>query len=248
MRYLLLSSRSNPKIKFLESLRKSRDRKKTGLFLVEGERELERAGKLKSVFFHETTPFIDELFNKGTECLQISKALLEKISMRGEMIGIGVQEKKKLSSLKGSFFIALVGVEKPGNIGAILRSCDGAGVDGVLLVDPLVDHYHPNAIRASLAASLSLNIVACSSEEAFAFIKDREITLVTTSPDAKKDYTKTEMKFPLLIAMGQEDRGLPVEWIKGEKVSIPMKGICDSLNVSVSAGIILYEVLRQNEH
>ncbi|MCH9618904.1 MAG: 23S rRNA (guanosine-2'-O-)-methyltransferase RlmB [Chlamydiia bacterium] len=244
----MLSSRSNPKIKFLESLRKSRDRRKTGLYIVEGERELERAGELKSIFYHQATSFVEKLSHQGVECIQISKSLLEKISMRGEIVGIGIQEKKKLSSLKGSFFIALVGVEKPGNIGAILRSCDGAGVDGVLLVDPLVDHYHPNAIRASLAASLSLNIVTCSTKEAFSFIDERKITLVTTSPDAKKDYTKTEMKFPLLIAMGQEDRGLPEKWIKGEKVSIPMKGICDSLNVSVSAGIILYEVLRQNEH
>lgn len=248
MRCLLLSSRSNAKIKFLESLRKSKTRRETGLFLVEGERELKRAGKLQSVFFHENTPFIDQLFSMGTECIQVSKALLEKISIRSEIVGVGVQEKKKIEHLKGSFFIALVGVEKPGNIGAILRTCDGVGVDGVLLVDPLVDHYHPNAIRGSLAASLSLNVVTCTTEEAFAFIKERNITLVTTSPDAQKCYSKTEMKFPVLVAMGQEDKGLPKNWLKGKKVSIPMKGICDSLNVSVSAGIILYEVLRQNEH
>ena len=148
--------------------------------------------------------------------------------------------------MKGKFFVALVGLEKPGNVGAILRTCDGCGVDGVLLVDSLSDHYHPNAIRSSLGASFSLNIVTCSSKEAFDFMKEKKLELIVTSPDAEKSYAKVNLSGPVVIALGQEDKGLPELWMSGTKVSIPMKGMCDSLNVSVAAGIILYEVLRQN--
>lgn len=247
MRRCLLTSRSNPKIKFLESLRKSRERKKTNLFLVEGQREIERAKNIHSIFYHEETSLVKGLLKQGAENIKVSKALLEKISLRGDVVAIGKMEKRELSSLKGSFFVALVGVEKPGNIGAILRTCDGAGVDGVLLVDPLVDHYHPNAIRASLAASLTLPIVTCTTKEAFNFLEENNISLFVTSPDGEGEYTKTSMKYPLIVAMGQEDKGLPEKWMRGTKVFLPMKGICDSLNVSVATGIILYEVVRQNE-
>ncbi len=242
----MLTSRSNPKIKYLESLRESKERKSSNLFLVEGEREILRAGKILTLFYHETNPFIETLGKTGSELIQVSKELLGRISLRGEIIAIGKQEKKFLSSLQGKFFVALVGLEKPGNVGAILRTCDGCGVDGVLLIDSLSDHYHPNAIRASLGASFSLDIVTCSSKEAFDFIKERKLQLIVTSPDAEKSYEKIHLSGPVVIALGQEDKGLPVSWMKGTKVSIPMKGICDSLNVSVAAGIILYEVLRQN--
>ncbi|MCH9811850.1 RNA methyltransferase [bacterium] len=244
----MITSRSNPKIKFLESLRKSRERKKSNLFLVEGEREIERAGKLESLFYAEASPLVDDQEQKGVECIQITPYLLEKISLRSEPVGIGKMQKKSLDSLKGSFFVALVGVEKPGNVGAILRTCDGVGVDGVLLVDPLVDHYHPNTIRSSLAASLTLPVVLCSTDEAFAFLEERKISLFVTSPAAKTSYGDIKMEEPLMIAMGQEDKGLPDHWMKGTKISLPMKGICDSLNVSVATGIVLYEVLRQNGH
>lgn len=242
----MLTSRSNPKIKFLESLRNSKHRKALNLFLVEGEREISRAGKIETLVYHEENSFIQTLGRGGVELIQVSKDLLEKLSIRGEIIAIGKQQKKTLSLLKGSFFVALVGVEKPGNIGAILRTCDGCGVDGVLLVDSLSDHYHPNAIRASLGASFSLDIVTCSSKQAFDFIEERGLELIITSPDAEKSYAEVDFSPSRIVAFGQEDTGLPEFWIKGTKVSIPMKGACDSLNVSVAAGIVLYELLRQN--
>lgn len=243
----MLTSRSNPKLKFVEALRKNRERKKQGLYVVEGEREIARAKDIVTVYYFEKTDLIINCEKNGVELVQISKKLLEKISLRGEPVGVGKIHKKPLSEIKGKFFVALVGVEKPGNIGAILRSCDGAGVDGVLIVDPVVDHYHPNAIRASLGASFSLDIVCCSTQEAFDFIKSSGVKLVTTSPDAKKSYSQVDLTGPTMIVFGQEDEGLPQTWMKGEEVYIPMKGICDSLNVSVSVGILLYEAVRQNE-
>lgn len=243
----MLTSRSNSKIKYIESLRKGKERKKENCFLIEGEREVSRAGKLKTIVYHEKTSFIETYEKQGVELIHVSKALLEKISLRGEILAIAKRVDKSLSSLKGKFFVALVGIEKPGNIGAILRTCDGAGVDGVLIVDPLVDHLHPNAIRTSLGASFSLDIVTCTTKEAFSFIKKEGLTLYTTSPAAEKSASTVSYNFPLLIAFGQEDKGLPNQWLQGVKISIPMKGVCDSLNVSVSAGIVLYEVLQQNE-
>ncbi len=242
----MLTSRTNAQIKAVEALRNNKDRKKTGLFLVEGEREISRAGKMEKIFYHEMTPFIKTLEKAGAELVLVSSSLLEKISLRNEIVGVAKMKKKSLSDLKGTFFIALVGIEKPGNIGAILRTCDGAGVDGVLLVDALSDHYHPNAIRASLGASFTLDIVTCSSAEAFDFIEKRKISLVITSPDAKQCYSEEKLTFPALAAFGQEDKGLPEHWMKGTKISIPMEGICDSLNVSVAAGIVIYEMRRQN--
>lgn len=244
----MLTSRSNEQIKFLESLRKSKERKKHGLYLVEGEREILRAKSLESIFYAEESPVTKALGDKGVELIQVSSELLERISLRGEIMAIGKMKKMHLSQLSGEFFVALVGVEKPGNIGAILRTCDGCGVNGVLLVDPLVDHYHPNAIRASLGASFNLDIVTCTSKEAFEFIQEERLQLVTTSPDARENYMDANLEYPVIIALGQEDKGLPNEWMKGEKVYIPMEGICDSLNVSVAAGVVLYEVLRQNEY
>ncbi len=243
----MITSRSNPKIKFLESLRESKHRKREGLFLVEGEREISRAGKIKSLYFYQKTDFIEKLEKDGVELVLLSQELLERISIRKEMIAIKEREDKPLSSLKGKFFVALVGIEKPGNIGAILRTCDGCGVDGVLLVDPLADHFHPNAIRASLGACFSLDIVTCSSLEALSFAKKQGALVLAASPDAKETIFSAKVKYPVLLAFGAEDKGLPESWMQGAKVSIPMKGICDSLNVSVSAGILLYEVLRQNE-
>lgn len=246
-RHLLLTSRSNPKIKFIEGLRNSKERKATELFLVEGEREISRAKGIVTVVYHEKSPLIEEIEKKGGELIHVSKGLLEKMTLRGEVLAVGRQEKKGLSSLKGSFFVALVGIEKAGNIGAILRTCDGCGVDGVLLVDSLSDHYHPHAIRASLGASFSLNIVSCSTKEAFAFIDEKNLELIVTSPEAKDNYCTRSLQGKVMIAFGQEDKGLNNDWMKGAKVFIPMKGVCDSLNVSVAAGIVLYERLRQDE-
>ncbi len=243
----MITSRSNPKIKFLESLRKSKNRKDTGLFLVEGEREISRAGEIKSVFFSKMSPFIEKLEKMGTELIFLSEELLEKISIRKEIVAIKKREDKDLFSLTGNFFVALVGIEKPGNIGAILRTCDGCGVDGVLLVDPLVDHFHPNAIRASLGACFSLPIVTCSSKDALDFFQKKKIPIFSAAPDAEETVFHANLKLPLAFAFGSEDKGLPVIWMNGKKLSIPMNGICDSLNVSVSAGVILYEAKRQND-
>ena len=245
-RCLLLISRSNSKIKFLESLRTSKGRKQSHCFLVEGSREVERAHHIEMVYFHDKTSLVCKLEKSGVALVHISKRLLEKVSIRGDIVAVCRQDEPSLNSLSGNFFLGLVGIEKPGNLGAILRTCDGAGVKGVLLIDSLVDQFHPNVVRTSLGAVFSLDIVRCSSDDAFAFIRKNKIETYVTTPIAKERYSDIEMGFPLMVVMGQEDKGLPEKWMNGRQVSIPMKGICDSLNVSVSTGIVLYEVLRKH--
>lgn len=243
----MITSKANARVKYIKSLRKNTARKKADEYLIEGEREISRAKVISEVYYYEKSVLIQKLVQKGVSCTQVSKDVLQAISVREEAVAIAKKQEKTVKDLKGKFYIALESVEKPGNLGAILRSCDGAGVDGVLLVDSLVDQFHPNVIRASLGAFFSLDIVSCSKKEAFAFIAENKIKLVVSSPDATKAYTEKDLNFPLMIAMGSEDKGLSDSWFEYETVKIPMRGICDSLNVSVATAVIMYEALRQNE-
>ena len=153
-------------------------------------------------------------------------------------------------SSKGSLFVIVECIEKPGNLGAILRTCDGAGIDGVIICDGKTDIYNPNVIRASLGTIFSIKIVVSSNEEALKFLKTKNIKVCATLPLAKKVYTKEDLVNPLAIVVGSEQNGLTDFWVKHAdlKVKIPMRGQADSLNVSASTAILLYEIIRQKSN
>ena len=248
----LLTSPQNPKIKDLLNLEtKSRERRARGLFVVEGRREYERARaagwQTETLFVREGEPEADQAD------FLVNERLYEKIACRGGTEGIvavmRVQE-RRLADLPLSdspLVLVLERVEKPGNLGAVLRSADAAGVDAVLVCDPLTDLYNPNLIRASLGALFSVPTVACCSQEAFDWLSAHDVAILTAQLQDSKLYYDTDMVRPTAIVFGAEDTGLSPFWREraDAHIRIPMAGAMDSLNVSVSAAILAYEAVRQ---
>ena len=145
--------------------------------------------------------------------------------------------------------VVLESVEKPGNLGAILRSADAAGADAVVVCDPLTDLFNPNVVRASTGAVFSVPMVACTSEECIRFLQERGISILTAQLQDSELYYDTDMRRPIAIVMGTEATGLTDQWrqVATAHIRIPMLGVADSLNVSVSAAILLYEAVRQRQ-
>ena len=250
----LLTSGQNPKIKDLLLLEtKSRERKARGLFVVEGRREYERARaagwQAETVFVREGEPEAE------AADFVVSDRIYEKIACRGGTEGIVAvmrAKERRLADLTPSaapLILVLERVEKPGNLGAVLRTADAAGVDAVLVCDPLTDLYNPNLIRASLGAVFSVPTVACSSEEAFAWLSAHGIAILTAQLQDSRLYYDTDMVRPTAIVFGAEDTGLSDFWREraDAHIRIPMAGAMDSLNVSVSAAVLAFEAVRQRK-
>lgn len=251
---------SNPKIKDLVKLQtKKRERDKKGLIVVEGRKEIELARqngvKIKELFH------CPEWDNQGSSVekrdfpiFQVSKQVFAKASYREKPDGFlaiaTYPHTLKLSKAKLSskpLLVILEGLEKPGNLGAVLRTADAAGVDAVIVDRERTDIYNPNVIRASLGSVFSNQIVVASRGEILPWLQEKRIQTVAAVVEAEKNYTQANLKKGTALIMGEENRGLSREWREQaeEKVAIPMRGQVNSLNVSVSAAIMIYEVLRQ---
>lgn len=256
---MLLASVQNPKIKELLSLQeKSRERREKGLFVVEGQRELSHC--LEAGFEVDTLFVCPEIAGgfrvpQGTKVFEVTPQIYGRIACRGTTEGVVAEVKARqpgLSDLvlgEAPLIVVLEGVEKPGNLGAVLRSADAAGADAVIVCDPLTDLYNPNLIRASVGAVFTVPVVACPSEEAIAFLKGRGIKIHTAQLQDSSLYYDTPMTGPVAIVMGTEATGLTQVWreVADSHIRIPMLGRLDSLNVSVSAAVLLFEAVRQRE-
>ncbi len=259
-----ITSAQNPKIKRLLQLQqKSSERRKAGLFVVEGIREVERCvekGYEIDTIFYLNKPMAENISeiiekNKGIKLFEVSPTIYEKIAYRGSTEGVIAEVKTKDKTLKdlnlseNPLVVVLESVEKPGNLGAILRSADAAGADALIVCDPLTDLYNPNLIRNSTGAIFSVPCIACTSEECIKFLKENNIQILTAQLQDSELYYDTDMKRGTAIVMGTEATGLTDIWRKAADahIRIPMLGITDSLNVSVSAAILLYEAVRQRE-
>ncbi len=259
-----ITSAQNPKIKRLLQLQqKSSERRKAGLFVVEGIREVERClekgYEIDTIFYlnKDLSENVSEIIekNKGIKLFEVSPTIYEKIAYRGSTEGIIAEVKTKDKTLndlnlsENPLVVVLESVEKPGNLGAILRSADAAGADALIVCDPLTDLYNPNLIRNSTGAIFSVPCVACTSEECIKFLKENNIQILTAQLQDSELYYDTDMKRGTAIVMGTEATGLTDIWRKAADahIRIPMLGITDSLNVSVSAAILLYEAVRQRE-
>lgn len=250
-----ISSAQNPKVKRLLALQeKSSLRRETGLFVVEGRREIERC--VASGFTVDTLFVCPEIvgdFAAAGKVFTLSRGVYEKVAYRGGTEGVMAEVKARHLSLENlqlpenPLVVVMESVEKPGNLGAVLRTADAAGADAVLVCDPLTDLYNPNLIRASLGAVFSLPVVCCTTPQAIAFLKEKGIRILTAQLQDSKPYYGTEMTAGTALVMGSEALGLGDAWRKAADahILIPMNGIVDSLNVSVSAAILLYEAVRQ---
>lgn len=257
----LLTSAQNPRIKELVALgEKSSQRRKSGLFVVEGVRECTAASK--AGFKFDTLFYVPELADAdlvlslgAREVFQVSEELYSRIAYRGTTEGIiatADYKERKPEDFRLSpnpLVIVLESVEKPGNLGAVLRTADAARADAVLICDPLTDLYNPNIIRSSLGGIFTSNVAACSSEHAYEWLRKKGIRIFTTELQASNWYHLSDMKGPMAIVLGTESDGLKPYWREraDERIKIPMRGELDSLNVSVSAAIICFEALRQRD-
>ncbi len=260
MHYELITSAQNPKVKLLQALQqKSQERRSRGLFVVEGRREVERClqqGYEIDTFFCCPEIYGSEWTAKGGErVFLLSPAIYNKVAYRGGTEGVMAEVKSRRLALndlqlpENPLLVVLESVEKPGNLGAILRSADAAGVDAVIVCDPLTDLYNPNLIRSSTGAFFSVPCVACTSADCISYLKERGIQILTAQLQDSRLYYDVDMRRPTAIVMGTEATGLTDQWRRAADahIRIPMLGCTDSLNVSVSAAILMYEAVRQRQ-
>jgi len=257
----LLSSIKNKKIKELIILQeRSKERRDKGLFIVEGVRELEAC--IKFGYDIDTLLFLPDKFPeeriKNIRCAHaysLTNDIYSKVAYRGGTEGvIAIVREKRLvlpdiNLSENPLIIVLESVEKPGNLGAVLRTADAAKVDAVIVCDPLTDLFNPNVIRSSLGGIFTNKVISCSSEECYEWLKNNNINILTAELQAAVWYHKTNMTIPTAIVMGSESDGLTQFWREraDARIKIPMNGTIDSLNVSVSTAIICFEALRQRD-
>ncbi len=262
----IITSTSNPRVKQIIKLRKRSYRDRVGLMIIEGCTELERAIKNS----HQLTElfFCPELFTGEFEqkilsqCQQNDISLIEcpapvfqKISYRERpngLLALAPQIQTSLDQLpvkEKMLIVVAEAIEKPGNLGTILRSADASGADAVIICDRCTDINNPNVIRASIGTIFTIPVIETESLEAITWLKDNNIQILAATPQATQLHTNTDMSGSIAIAVGAEKPGLSDTWFNAAdlKVKIPMLGQADSLNVAASTTILLYEALRQRQ-
>jgi TrmH family RNA methyltransferase len=254
-----ITSLQNTRVKYIVKLRDDkRQRQRDGLMLVEGFDEISlavSAGHIPQTLLTAPDIASRQIERISTEIITVNRAVFEKISYRENpdgWLGVFPIPKTSLEDLKLSevpLVIIAESVEKPGNLGAILRTADAAGVDAVLVCDPRVDLWNPNVVRASRGTVFTVSTVEAENSSALAWLRARKMRVVAATPSADKLYTDVNLREPVVIAVGTEDEGLTEFWLANAdvKVKIPMLGKVNSLNVSIAAALIVYEVVRQRK-
>lgn len=263
-----ITSADNPLVKEVVKLQlKKRARDETKLFVIEGFREnsraLEAGIKIKKLLFcpewflkDSNDELIEKIGKSGAELIEVAKNTFKKLSYRDRPDGfIAVAEQPEFSLAKlevkeDSIFLVVEQIEKPGNLGTLLRGCDATGVSGLIVCDPVTDVFNPNVVRASTGALFTIpTAVSMSSQEALTWLKGKGVKTFSTTPHTEDIYWDTNFKTggPVAVVAGAEQYGLSDVWLKGsdELVKLPMEGAADSLNIAVSSIVCLYEVLRQ---
>lgn len=262
---MLITSLQNPKLKQVIRWRDRKDRDQDQVVLLEGYRALRRAHEAKfpvtEVFFcpelyvgeNEET-LLEELQRSGARLIQVSPEPFSKITYRDRpegLLGIGLQRHLRLDELPQKttppLYLVAEQIEKPGNLGTMLRSADAAGVDALLLCDSRTDLWNPNVVRASTGVLFTMPIPECSSREALQYLRKRGVKILAASPHAEMLFTEADMTGPVALTVGSEQVGLSALWMDEAdiQVRLPMMGAADSLNVATATTILLYEALRQ---
>ncbi|MBN1437352.1 MAG: RNA methyltransferase [Sedimentisphaerales bacterium] len=269
----MITSLQNPFVKRLVRLHQARARREENRFLIEGEKELTFALqnniKLESLIYcpdlltqnaslnspAALQQFLTTNQQPSAELIPVTASVYAKIAYRDSaygLMGLAATPQANIAELKlpaNPFLLVVDGIEKPGNLGALLRTADAAGVNALILSDPQLDIYNPNVIRASLGSVFTVPIFSLSADQTRAYLAENKINPVLTSPAAQTLYTALDYTQPTAIVLGSENLGLPDQWLTAHAtaVKIPLQGRMDSLNLSASGAVILYEVRRQRD-
>jgi TrmH family RNA methyltransferase len=259
-----ITSTANSTIKAAARLRRKTGRRLAGLMLIEGTREIGialRSGiAMREAFVcpeiaagEEEKALLGELERAGITLTAVSGNVFGKLAYResvGGIVAVAQSPDYPISGLSlddNPLLLVVDGIEKPGNLGAVLRSADGAGITGLIISDPAAELSNPNVIRASLGTVFNVPCAVTDTAEAIGWLKERDIAIITATPRGKSLYSDVELTVPSAIVVGSEDSGASEEWLGASDmlVSIPMRGNADSLNVSAAATIMMYEAVRQ---
>jgi RNA methyltransferase, TrmH family len=260
-----ITSLQNPRVKRLVKLRERKHRESEGLILLDEPRVIRRALDAGISFTEvyvspeadtpEDADLAAELAGAGAETIELAPSVMAKAAYRDRPAGVlalATQPTRTLDELDlpaDALVIVLENVEKPGNLGAVVRTASGAGVDAVLACGIGADPWNPNALRASTGAVFSVPVIAADATEIVATLRERGLALTATTPDTDTLYTDLDLTGPTALLLGAEDRGLTPVLLNAadHACRIPMNGTADSLNVSVSAAILAYEARRQRD-
>ncbi len=261
-----ITSTSNPRVKATVKLRQRSHRDRANLMLIEGFREISRASEnghpIHELFFCEERfqgsnnhALLEKLQDQGTRLLPCSLPVFDKISYRDRpdgLLAIAPQLRHSLADIPLTacpFLVIAEAIEKPGNLGTILRSADAAGADAVIVCDRCTDVNNPNVVRASIGTLFTRPVVEASTQDTLAWLKANGITALAATPHASDLYTHVDCTGPVAIVVGTEQYGLSSTWMEQAdlRVRIPMHGQADSLNVATATTILLFEVCRQRK-
>lgn len=259
-----ITSLQNPRIKNVVKLQQHRHRQRQGLFLIEGYRALGHAltqgYPIAEVYScpalhigNNESQLLAALAASGAQVIEVTEPVFQKIAVRGRtdgLLAVAPQQIRRLADHQPpaeACYLIAEAVEKPGNLGTLLRSADGAGANGVIVCDPCTDLWHPDVVRGSVGACFTVPVFECDSQTAIAWCRQHGIQTVAATPQASTLYTAVAMTGAVAIAVGTEQYGLSEVWLTGAdaRVRLPMFGTADSLNVAVAATLLLYEVVRQ---
>ena len=265
---LLITSPANPRLKALTALRRRRGRDESGLTLVEGFDELSlavEAGARPRTLYYCPELMLDpgvqldvvgRVRRSGGETVQLSRAAFEKAAYREGPDGFlavlpAVADRlEELRLPQRALVLVCQAIEKPGNLGAMLRTADAAGVDAVVAADPVTDWGNPNVVRGSKGTVYAVPVASATTAETLAWLRSSGVAVVATTPDTDLDYANVDYTGPVAIAVGTEKQGLDAALLGAAdfRVRIPMSGLANSLNVATSAAIVVYEAVRQRRH
>lgn len=262
---LVITSVQNPRVKKLLDLQeKSRTRRNDNMFVIEGPREirlaLEGGYRIESLYFCPqliNTPEAKQAIKEAgnAEQIELSLPVFEKLAYRkstGGLLAVALMKSQRLQDLHLSekpLILICEGVEKPGNLGALLRTADAARLDALIICDPKADFYNPNVIRSSVGCVFTQPVAAATSAETIAWLRQKGIKIYATALTASARYDKVDFKAAAAVVMGTEATGLTAEWLQAsnQNIIIPMRGVIDSLNVSAAAAVVVFEAARQRD-
>ena len=261
---MIITSLQNDRVKDLVRLRDRRHRDRTGQFVIEGYREIRRAVdsgiRMTSLFICPSLflgpnegSLIEELRTGGIEVVELAEEAFRKVSYRDRPEGLLVVAPQFGTGLAGinpgatPLLLVAESIEKPGNLGTMLRTADAVGADAVIVADATTDPFNPNVVRASTGTLFTVPLAVATTDQAVAWLLDRGVTILATTPDTDLELWDADLRGPVAVVIGAEQYGLSDAWLNAStlRVRIPMAGRADSLNAALAAAVVLYEVVRQ---